>query len=352
MIAGTTFAFIALVGADQVRGRYALPLGAAGGLVWALLSIALGERRGIRRAQPHGEVRPDEVLSERVVGFSLALGIDAPSVIVAESDAPNVAAFSRSGADVIVITTAARFGLAPAELDAAAALQLSLLNDPGARRVRRLLTAANQVFVPTLLISPIAAALIGYVFDGEFGGRLLGGITATVVLWIGFYSILRRMRWGWGLLSDGVAVETTRYPEPLVLALRRLAAHNGKPVTTRGWRGDADAFWIVPVRTNFRWSSSVDDKMRAESSTAMVSDAALLLRARIVDIVCVHSGPPTMATWRTAKGTFKRLSLAAGDQAGGATDLDNVIDGISVTAEGVAGGDIGPINGSWTPPER
>lgn len=110
--------------------------------------------------------------------------------------------------------------------------------------------------------------------------------------------VRRRIRWGWGLLSDGVTVATTRHPGPLVQGLRRIASHNGDPIPTKARLGPGDPYWVAPVRTHASSTLSSNGKMISQSSTELLNDGELLVRASLVEDVCVRSGPATKALGR------------------------------------------------------
>src|SRR5690606_13533303 len=98
--------------------------------------------------------------------------------------------------------------------------------------------------------------------------------------------VQRRIRWSWGMVGDAVAIATTRHPQPLISALRRLAGHNDGVVPVRRTFGVADPYWAVTVRARVQVATMVvNGRARTRSSTEQVSDAALLLRAGIVERV-------------------------------------------------------------------
>ena len=126
---------------------------------------------------------------------------------------------------------------------------------------------------------------------GELLVSVVLGVFVTVGIGALFVYIRRRIRWGWGLLSDGVAVATTRHPGPLVHGLRRVASHNGDPVPTKAWLGQGDPYWVVPVRTPASSTMSSNGKMISQSSTELLIDGELLMRASLVETVsCRRAG--------------------------------------------------------------
>lgn len=125
--------------------------------------------------------------------------------------------------------------------------------------------------------------------------------------------------------------------------LRRVASHNGAPVTTTAWLGQGDPYWVVPVRKHSSSSRSSNGREVARTSTEMLNDAELLMRASLVGDVCVNGGPATKARWDAAAAVFRNLTLAAtepGIAAGRAG-------GIRVTIDGMVDDGIGPVHGSW-----
>ena len=214
-----------------------------------------------------------------------------------------------------------------------------------ARRARRAVVASNLVFIP-LLVMWLVCAVVGVFMHGELLVSVVLGVFVTVGIGALFVYIRRRIRWGWGLLSDGVAVATTRHPGPLVHGLRRVASHNGDPVPTKAWLGQGDPYWVVPVRTPASSTMSSNGKMISQSSTELLIDGELLMRASLVEDVCVRSGPATKAHWDEAAKVFRNLTRAAAEP----TADPGVAGGSNVTIMGMADDSIGPVNGSWTDP--
>jgi hypothetical protein len=254
-----------------------------------------------------------------------------------------------------VVSSGAEAGLAPDELEALAALQFSLLLDPAARRVRRTVVVAARLMTWTARASALALVVV------LVRAIAWAGLTVNLAIWlvmavIGLCAlVLRRLRWSWGLVSDGVAVDTTRHPEPLVRALRRLAGYNGEQVPVRRTYGAADPFWAAPVRQPVHVSTFVvNGRARSSRSTEQVSDAALLLRAGIVQRVCIDGHPPTMTSWRDAAAVFERLGRYGAEvEHTPATDasrsVDGTIDGVVVTTEGASGAPPA-VSGAWPRP--
>ena len=326
-------------------GSRTLVIGAAAGAIGMLgLFAAAGDRRSARKAWPTRELSAAPDLVTIAEGPALARGVATPSVWRLESSAPNVACLPRHDGLHVVVSTAAERGLERDELEALIALQMSLLLDPAAARVRRPLYAGSRAITWSIRL-PLLGAIVPTVRNVAWAGLTINlgvwgtlGLVALVVL------VLKRVRWAWGIVGDAVALETTRYPEPLVRALRRMAGYNGDQVPVPGSWGGTDAYWVLPVRRKVEVATFVVNNRAAKrSSTEQVSDAALLLRAGIVERVCLGGDPATLASWEAAAATFERLGRAAGWRGG-----DGTIDGVEVTAKGVGAGALPPVGGSWS----
>ena len=338
----TLFATAASSGRVIVVG---LLVGAAAGAGVAMYLLVRGEHHAIRTAWPKASPQGDTRLTAGAEEFALALGVAPPSVHRVESDSPNVAAFPGSDRSTVIVSSAAAHGLTASELDALVALQLSLLHNPKARRARRSVVASSLVFVPVIAMWLICSA-VGAVIHHEPLVAFVLGVFVNVGVGALFVYVRRRIRWGWGLLSDGVAVATTRHPGPLVHGLRRIASHNGDPIPTKAWLGQGDPYWVVPVRTHASSTVSSNGKMISQSSTELLNDGELLMRASLVEDVCVRSGPATKAHWDEAAAVFRHLTRSAADP----TAAPGVAGGSNVTVFGMADDDIGPVHGSWVDP--
>jgi hypothetical protein len=247
----------------------------------------------------------------------------------------------------LVVSTALEGGVTRDELEALLALQFSLLVDRDAARVRRVLVATGRIVTWSIWLF-VVVGIVAVVRNPAWAGltiniavwAAIGGVALVVV-------VQRRLRWSWGIIGDAVALETTRHPEPLINALRRLASYNDSQVPVPRTWGAADPFWAAPVRAHVHVETMVvNDRARSRTSTEQVSDAALLLRAGIVARVRLGGDPGTLASWKAARETFTRLGRAAGDGM-----ADGTIDGVTITTEGAAAGALGPVAGAWpTPP--
>jgi Zn-dependent protease with chaperone function len=324
-----------------------IAMGAIVGAAFVAVAIyTFGPALAARRAWPRRTLQPAPDLVPLAEGIALARGEPTPRVWRLITPAPNLACFPGLGGRHIVVSTAAEAGLTTDELEALMALQFSLLIDEGAARVRRPLVVAALTVMWTfwaMMVGTTVAVLRDVVW---------AGLTINVGLWtaIGTIALVvlvqRRIRWSWGIVSDAVALETTRHPQPLVSALRRMASYNGDQVPVRRTYGVADPFWVLPVRAKVAVATMVvNDEARSRTSTEQVSDAALLLRAGIVERVCVGGEPGTLASWQAAEATFARLGLAAGDRVA----VDGTVDGVTVGVAGATGG-LGPVSGVWRAP--
>jgi Zn-dependent protease with chaperone function len=334
-----------------VGGDRTVVAGAALGAAFAGVLLVSAALRAGRRAWPTRAVRPAPDLVPLVEGAAIARGEPVPRVWRLDSAAPNLACLPGPGGRHVVISTALEGGLSRDELEALAALQFSLLLDDGAARSRRSIVAAARAITWTLrfLALALVVALVRHI--------VWAGLTINMAIWFGLGLgaliglLLRRLRWTWGLISDAVAVETTRHPEPLVRALRRLAGYNGEQVPVMGSWGAADPYWVAPVRRHVAVSTMVvNNRARTRSSTEQVSDASLLLRAGIVERICLGGEPATEASWRAARATFDRLGRFGGDQHPPGS-IDGTVDGVTVTADGAVGAPP-PTAGAWPAPAQ
>jgi Zn-dependent protease with chaperone function len=322
---------------------------AAVGFVGSALLVLFGHYSGARRAWPTVPLIPAPDLIPLAEGLAIARGEPTPRVWRLDSAVPNVACLPRPHGRHLIVSTASEAGLTRDELEAVMALQFSLLLDRGAGRVRRSLTASGLMVLWALRLSLIAAVV-------TFHSPIWATLTLMLVVLAAILVILlvvgcqRRIRWSWGMVGDAVAIETTRHPEPLSSALRRLAGHNDGVVPVRQTWGAADPWWALTVRANIEIQTMVvNGKARTRASTEQVSDAALLLRARIVEQVCLRHEAATVASWQEAEATFARLARASGDEAAGT--VDSTVDGVTVTADGAVG-TLPPVNGPWPPTFR
>ena len=327
-----------------------LAWGALGGAVGVLLLLVLATgRRSAYRAWPRPPFTEAPDLAWVIEGAALARGVTAPKVWRLPSGAPNVACLrGRHRARHVVVSTAAEKGLERDELEALAALQFSLLLDGSTAGIRRSLFAASRAIVWTGRGAFVACVL------SAFNSITWLGLTINIAAWatIGVITligglVMRRLRWAWGIVSDAVALETTRYPDALVRALRRLAGYNGPQVNVLPSWGGADAYWAAPVRQHFSVSTMVvNGRARTRSSTEQVADASLLLRAGIVERLGIGGDPATLASWEKAEAVFARLAYYGGDHSGDDA-VDGTVHGVEITPGGAAAGALGPVNGTW-----
>lgn len=324
------------------RLERAVLVGAALGAAFVVLLHVVADWRGARRAWPTIPLIPAPDLGRRAEGIALARGEPVPRVWRIDAVAPNVACIPTRHGRHLIVSRGAEVGLTRDELEAVMALQFSLLLDPSAVRVRRALVAAGLMVSWTVRLA-ILSIVVSLIRAWEFVA-----VTINVGIWlsVGVIALIvvvqRRVRWSWGMVGDGVAIETTRHPEPLVSALRRLAGHNTSVVPVRRSYGAADAYWAVPVRAHMQAHTSVNGRRTRSTSTEQLNDAALLMRAGIVHRVRLGGDLATVASWRTARQVFSRLASYGGTNRG-----DGTVDGVTVTIEGATHGALPPVSGSW-----
>jgi Zn-dependent protease with chaperone function len=322
-------------------------VGASVGAVGVLLLFLGADWSGARRAWPTIPLLPAPDLARLAEGISLARGEPVPRVWRIDSQSPNVACIPYRGGRHLIVSRGAEVGLERSELEAVMALQMSLLVDPNAARVRRAVVASGLTITWIIRLS-ILAMVVGLVVATEFAAVTVNvGVWAAIGLIALVLAVQRRVRWSWGMVGDGVAIETTRHPEPLVSALRRLAGHNAGPVPVRRTFGAADPYWAVPVRAHLQVHTSVNGRPTRSTSTEQQSDAALLLRAGIVHRVRLGGDLATVAAWRTIESVFDRIAEFGATNAG-----DGTIDGVTVTTEGATQGVLPPVCGSWPAADR
>ena len=314
--------------------------GASAGVTGVVALFFVADWSGARRAWPTIPLIPAPDLARRAEGIALARGEPVPRVWRIDSLSPNVACIPSRGGRHLIVSRGAEAGLTRDELEAVMALQFSLLIDPSAARVRRALVASGLTITWTIRLA-IITLLLALVTAIEWAA-----VTINVGIWlsIGVIALValvqRRVRWSWGMVGDGVAIETTRHPEPLVSALRRLAGHNAGPVPVRRTFGAADPYWAVPVRAHMQVHTSVNGRPTRSTSTEQQSDAALLMRAGIVYRVRLGGDLATVASWRTVRQVFDRIA-----EYGATSQGDGTIDGVTITTEGATQGVLPPVGG-------
>jgi hypothetical protein len=342
---GAGYSLFATAGSSVVTMVTGLFVGALLGAGAAVYLLVRGEHLAIKAAFPKAPSRHDPELTGRAEKFALALGVTPPTVYGFVSESPNVAALPWANGSAVMVSSSARYGLTPSELDALMALQLSLLHHPTAGRARRTVVASNLV-IGFVVAFWLTGAALGGLANGDGMVRLLLGVFVTLAVGWALNQLRRRIRWGWGLLSDGVTVATTRHPGPLVDGLRRVASHNGDPVPTKAWLGQGDPYWVVPVRKHSSSSVSVNEREVSRTSTELLTDGELLMRASLVEDVCVRSGPATKARWDEAAAVFRNLTRAAAEPFAAPGEAG----AIQVTIAGMVNDGIGPVHGSWVDP--
>ena len=288
----------------------------AGGAVAALFAVLFagwlltGAPGAVRQPWPSDETRPADLVVHNVAeGIAIANGERAPASFQAASPAPNVAAFEIVEGDALVVTDGAVASLTRDQLEAVCAAQLAIAHDPTCRRLEGaaaallLLRVVGIVaFTPVVVLtSTVPAAgwpFMVVVTAAEIAGWLVGG----------------RLRWWARIAGDGVAVRTTRHPEPLATGLRVLARWNGPQVRIR-WMallaGTGTTRWAVPVGVPFTSETRVNGRLVDRRSRELVEDAKLLVRAGLVRRVCLQGEPATLSAWKHAAAAVRSAGRAA-----------------------------------------
>ena len=199
-------------------------------------------------------------LSNVAAGLALAIGEPEGRVAVIDSPVPNVGAFPTRSGNLVVATSGAVDSLGRDELEGLVASQLVVAGD----RWVRLATAAQ------LFQGPRFALLFGSVFVNPFLMPV-----AFLAFFGGRYADGAR-----DLVADAAAVTATRNPEPLVRALRSLAAHATSAHELRtGLPGLlVDQFWVLSCRRTVRKSVSTPGGSRTWTTADEVA-AEMRVRA-------------------------------------------------------------------------
>ena len=314
-VLGAGPAIVVAVLAGSVAG------GATGGLFAGMFAAWLlgGAPGAVRPPWPSDETRPAELVVQNVAeGIAIANGELAPAVLQVVSAAPNVAAFEVVEGDVLVVTDGAVASLTRDQLEAVCAAQLAIAHDATCRRLEGaaaallLLRVVGIVaFTPVVVLtSTVPAAgwpfmvVVGF---AEVAGWLVGG----------------RLRWWARIAGDGVAVRTTRHPEPLATGLRVLARWNGPQVRIR-WAallaGTGTTRWAVPVGVPFTSETRINGRLVDRRSRELVEDAKLLVRAGLVRRVCLQGERASLSAWKHAAAAVRSAGRAAAT--GGAATIE------------------------------
>jgi Zn-dependent protease with chaperone function len=239
-------------------------------------------------------------LGNIAAGLAIAIGEPEGRVAVIDSDVPNAGAFPTRSGNVVVATSGAVDLLGRDELEGLVASQLVVAADRWVRwataaqlfQAPRFLLLFGSVFVNPLLM-PMA-------FLAFFGGRYADGAR--------------------DLVADAAAVGATRHPEPLVRALRRLAAHAPKAHTLRaGLPGFlVDQFWVLSCRRTVSTSVSTPSGTRRWTTADEVA-AEMRVRADRIE-QAAHgdwSGFEGLRAWRKAMRSLSATRPAASAEGSG-----------------------------------
>lgn len=270
--------------------------GAVFAVVWPLVTVAVFllpvARYGVwiaRRITARSEAPAR--LGNVAAGLAIAIGAPEGRVAVIDSEVPNAGAFPTRSGNLVVATAGAVDLLDRDELEGLVASQLVVAGD----RWVRWATAAQLVQSPrfallfgSVFVNPV---LIPAAFLAFFGGRYADGAR--------------------DLVADAAAVNATRHPEPLVRALRRLAAHASKVHTVRaGLPGFlVDQFWVLSSRRTVHTSVSTPSGSR-QWTTADEVAAEMRVRADRVEQAARGdwSAFEGLGAWRRAMRTLHSAS--------------------------------------------
>lgn len=230
-------------------------------------------------------------LGNVAAGLAIAIGEAEGRVAVIDSEVPNAGAFPTGSGNLVVATSGAVDLLDRDELEGLVASQLVVAGD----RWVRWATAAQLVQAPrfallfgSVFVNPI---LMPAAFLAFFGGRYADGAR--------------------DLVADAAAVNATRHPEPLVRALRRLAAHASNAPTLRvGLPGFlVDQFWVLSSRRTVHTSVSTP---RGSRQWTTADEVAAEMRVRADRVEQAAHGDWTafegLGAWRRAMRTLNGSS--------------------------------------------
>jgi Zn-dependent protease with chaperone function len=328
------------VGAGVVWGPLAGVVGAA--VAAALLTAwLLAGAPGVPAApMPAAGLAPARLeVVNLAQGIGIATGSRPATAWEVDHPEPNVAAIEHGDASSLIVTSGALTTLTRDQLEAVCAAQLAIAHDAGVRRLDRMLgawrlarAASFVAGIPVFVLFTMAPA-VGWV-------PLAMTVPAELAGWL----VAGKVKWWARVAADGVCVATTRHPEPLVAALRLLAAHNGESVPV-GWVarivGTGASAWAIPPGMPWTMTTSVNGRVTDQRTAEQVDDVNLLVRAGLVRRICVEGGERSLASRATVVEAVRRAGRAAA--AGGIAEVEGMLVGL--------GGVVGPAGtaAGWYP---
>ena len=279
-------------------------------------------RRGLRPADP--------VVVHIAEGIGIAHGRPPAGALQLDHDQPNVAAVRRGDGSVLVVTSGAVATLTRDELEALCATQLAIADDRTCQRLDGMLVfwrvaraasavlAMPAIFVASFWPSLAGGAFAALTFPAEAAGWFVAG----------------KVKWWARVAADGVCVATTRHPEPLVSALRKLAADSSGDVPVGlvvKVTGAGTTRWAIPPELRYVITTSTNQRVTDKRTSSQIEDVNLLVRASLVRRICIEGGSRSLASRSEVVEALRRAGRAAAD--GGVA----IVDGMAVGLHGVEG---------------
>jgi Zn-dependent protease with chaperone function len=278
-------------------------------------------RRGVRPADP--------VVANIAEAIGIASGDTPAEAWQVEHPQPNVGVVVRRPRDLLYASTGAVQALTRDELEAVCAAQLAIAHDPTVERLDRRLGAWLMIRASTWFLGiPVLFVLSVLPVVALPAVALL--LPAEGAAWL----VCGKQRWWARVAADGVCVATTRHPEPLVAALRKLAIWNG-PGVPIAWMacltGIGASRWAVPPTVPWTMTTSVNGRVTDQRTAEQVADVNLLVRAGLVRRICLEGGDRSLASRSQVVEAVRRAGGAAA--VGGVAEVEGVLVGL----EGVVG---------------
>lgn len=310
-----------------------IPLGVAVGLAVLLVFggwLVVGAPGVPTDAPPRrGVVPAADVVRNIAEGIGIARGDLPAEPWQVDHPQPNVGVATLPGRDALYVTHGAVTTLTRDELEAVCAAQLAIAHDRTVERLDRRLSAWLLIRASTFgLDLPIILALS--VVPAVGGAVAAFVVPAQLMAWL----VVGKQRWWAQVAADGVCVATTRHPAPLVSALRKLAAYNGKGVPVP-WLALIGGFgtsrWAVPPTLPWTMTVEVNDRVTEQRTAEQVGDVHLLVRAGLVRRMCLEGGDRSLATRAHVVEAVRRAGAAAAQ--GRLAEVEGVLVGL----QGVVG---------------
>ena len=341
-VAARRGAFWGLVGAPVAAAGPGVAVGAIAGAVLpglvAFLAITaafggwlyVGAPGVPTTALPRDGVRPADLVVRNIAeAVGIANGELPAEAWQVDHAQPNVGVATLPGRDVLYVTTGAVGAMTRDELEAVCAAQLAIAHSPTVERLDRRMGAWLAIRASTWILG-VPVIVIGSIAPIVGLPLLAFVLPAELVSWF----VVGKQRWWARVAADGVCVQTTRHPAPLVSALRKLSLWNGSRVPIN-WLSVVLGFgasrWAVPPTMPWSMTTSVNGRVTDQRTAEQVADIHLLVRAGLVRRMCLEGGDRSLASRAQVVEAVRRAGEAAAR--GGIAEVEGVLVGL----EGVVG---------------